>query len=55
MGRALKECMCAALHTIVPAMGLVSYLTRIIDIVTIVGHSLMVVIHIHTDQMRRLV
>ena len=55
MGRALKECACAALHLIVPAMGLPSYLTRIIDIVTIAGHSLMVVIHIQTDQAGRLV
>ena len=37
------------------ATGLPSYLTRIIDIVTIAGHGLMVVIHIRTDEEGRLV
>ena len=46
LGRSLKECTCAALHIIVLATGLPSYLTRVIDIVTIAGHSL-VVIHIY--------
>ena len=55
MGRALKECRTAALHSIVPATGLPSYLTRVIDIVTIAGHGLMVVIHIRTDEEGRLV
>ena len=54
LGSSLKECTCAALHTIVPAIGLPSCLTRVIDIVTIAGHSLMVVIHIYTDEQGRL-
>jgi len=54
LGTSLKECTIAALHTIVPALGLPTCLTRVIDIVTIAGHSLMVVIHIYTDEQGRL-
>merc|ERR1712051_1105716 len=39
----------ASVHALVPATGLASDLTRIIDIVTIGGVSLLVIVHVLTD------
>ena len=46
---AIRFCTCAGLHTRLPAIGLPSDLTRIIDIVTIGGVGLLVILFIQTD------
>ena len=50
---ALSECVtsCIALdfHTIVPGLGMPSFLTRVIDIVSVMGHSLLVIVHVYTN------
>lgn len=46
---AVRYCTCASLHARLPATGLPSDLTRIIDIVTIGGVGLLVVLYIQTD------
>ena len=46
---AIRYCTCASLHAKLPATGLPSDLTRIIDIVTIGGVGLLVVLYIQTD------
>ena len=46
---AVRYCTCAGLHARLPATGLPSDLTRIMDIVTIGGVGLLVVLYINTD------
>ena len=46
---ALRYCTCAGLHAKLPATGLPSDLTRVIDIVTIGGVGLLVILYIQTD------
>ena len=46
---ALRYCTCAGLHARLPATGLPSDLTRVIDIVTIGGVGLLVIVYIQTD------
>ena len=45
----------ASMHALVPATGLASDLTRVIDIVTIGGVSLLVILHVLTDPAGKLV
>ena len=44
----------ASLHAVVPATGLPSLLSRVVDIVSINGRSLLPVIHIYTDSQGKL-
>ena len=46
---AIRFCTCAGLHTMLTAIGLPSDLTRIIDIVTIGGVGLLVILFLQTD------
>jgi hypothetical protein len=47
--QALHTCTASSLHSIVPALGIPSLLSRVIDVVTINGKSLLPVIQLYTD------
>ena len=47
-------CLAASLHSIVPALGIPSLLSRVVDVVSINGRSLFPIIHIYTSTTGRL-
>ena len=46
---ATQTCVAADLHSIIPALGLPSLLSRVIDVVSVNGQSLLSTIHIYTN------
>ncbi len=53
--RCLSTCIAADLHGLVPALGIPSFLTRVVDIVSVMGQSLLVVVHVRTNVQGHLV
>ena len=47
--QATCTCLASTLHACVPALGMPSFLSRIIDVVSINGRSLLPTIHVFTD------
>ena len=47
--QATHTCLASTLHACVPALGMPSFLSRIIDVVSINGRSLLPTIHVFTD------
>ena len=46
---ATQTCLAGTLHSMIPALGLPSLLSRVIDVVSVNGQSLLPVIHIYTN------
>ena len=55
LAQAVRHGSCAGIHSTLPATGLPSDLTRVIDIVTIGGVGLLVIAYIHTDHQGKVV